>query len=234
MALLWEFREKWNCGFSLQDIEKMNTEYDAPFHVDDFGSKNFENRAKKFWAILDGKSTFITVCECPDCSGYVTCIDSLKGLLERKCNRIKAWNKFIDSISAFTLLFIILQKIRIRNFTIFFCFRRRSSKGSKYETDEDAAFENRERGKGCWYYFSKCIGGMWSTRDIETNANKEVFVRTTIRELVIYAIFLVVLTLRKFYHILANYQFLFKNSIFIFSNFIDDFDYEILLHQNPF
>ncbi len=40
----------------------MNTEYDAPFHVDDFGSKNFENRAKKFWAILDGKSTFITVC----------------------------------------------------------------------------------------------------------------------------------------------------------------------------
>ena len=76
-----------------------------------------------------------------------------------------------------------------------FNFRRRSS---KYETDEDRSSEIESRGKGCWYYFSKCIGGMWSTRDIETNANKEVFVRTTIRELVIYAIFLVVLTLRKY------------------------------------
>lgn len=38
---------------------------------------------------------------------------------------------------------------------------------------------------------------MWSTREIETNANKEVYVRTTIRELVIYVIFLVVLCFRE-------------------------------------
>ena len=40
--------------------------------------------------------------------------------------------------------------------------------------------------------------GLWSTREIETNANKEVYVRTTIRELIIYMIFLVVLTFRKY------------------------------------
>ena len=42
------------------------------------------------------------------------------------------------------------------------------------------------------------FSGLWSTREIETNANKEVYVRTTIRELIIYMIFLVVLTFRKY------------------------------------
>ena len=88
------------------------------------------------------------------------------------------------------------MEIKLNSQTFCCCFRRRSS---KYAKDEESEFENRERPKGCWHYFSKCIGGLWSTRDIETNANKEVFVRTTIRELVIYAIFLVVLTLCKYY-----------------------------------
>ena len=50
------------------------------------------------------------------------------------------------------------------------------------------------------YDLIKKILGLWSTREIETNASKEVYVRTTIRELTIYMIFLVVLTFCKFFN----------------------------------
>ena len=40
--------------------------------------------------------------------------------------------------------------------------------------------------------------GLWSTRDIEVKGNRQTYVRTTIRELVIYVIFLAVLFFSKY------------------------------------
>jgi hypothetical protein len=45
------------------------------------------------------------------------------------------------------------------------------------------------------FSFSQCVGGMWSTREITSSADKEIFARTTIRELVLYVMFLVVLSI---------------------------------------
>ena len=42
------------------------------------------------------------------------------------------------------------------------------------------------------------ILGMWATREMESIDDREVFVRTTIRELVVYCIFLVVLCVREY------------------------------------
>ena len=58
--------------------------------------------------------------------------------------------------------------------------------------------ESGEPEKGCWYKFTHLIGGMWNTREMTPiNVDKEIYVRTTIRELVIYCIFIVVLCLSK-------------------------------------
>lgn len=63
---------------------------------------------------------------------------------------------------------------------------------------DDIIFADGEPPKGCWYSFSKCIGGMWSTREMNNGRDREVYVRTTIRELVVYSIFLVVLCILTF------------------------------------
>lgn len=50
--------------------------------------------------------------------------------------------------------------------------------------------------QGCWHSFTHCVGGMWSTREMAAqDVDREIFVRTTIRELVVYCIFIVVLCL---------------------------------------
>lgn len=60
--------------------------------------------------------------------------------------------------------------------------------------------ESGEPEKGCWYKFTHLIGGMWNTREMTPiNVDKEIYVRTTIRELVIYCIFIVVLCLSKLF-----------------------------------
>ena len=51
---------------------------------------------------------------------------------------------------------------------------------------------------GCWFYFQKCLGGIWATREMNEDDDKEVYVRTTIRELVIYSIFVLTLSISKF------------------------------------
>ena len=68
--------------------------------------------------------------------------------------------------------------------------------------------ENGEPERGCWYKFTHLVGGMWNTREMTPiNVDKEIYVRTTIRELVIYCIFIVVLCLSKLPRILAiNYE----------------------------
>ena len=65
-----------------------------------------------------------------------------------------------------------------------------------YEYDDSEEI----RKKGCWYKFTHLIGGMWNTREMTPiNVDKEIYVRTTIRELVIYCIFIVVLCLSKLF-----------------------------------
>ena len=42
----------------------------------------------------------------------------------------------------------------------FINFRRKSIElGPQEEIDDNMKFENGKPPKGCWYYFSKCIGG---------------------------------------------------------------------------
>eukprot|EP00095_Tigriopus_kingsejongensis_P002369 maker-scaffold579_size130606-snap-gene-0.31 protein:Tk02369 transcript:maker-scaffold579_size130606-snap-gene-0.31-mRNA-1 annotation:"pkd2 " len=63
---------------------------------------------------------------------------------------------------------------------------------------EELIKEDEPPPKGCWHSFTNCIGGMWATREMEAIDDREVFVRTTIRELVVYSIFLVVLCILTF------------------------------------
>ena len=51
--------------------------------------------------------------------------------------------------------------------------------------------------QGCWFYFSRFVGGMWATREMSGGGEREAYVRTTIRELVIYCIFLGTLCIRE-------------------------------------
>ena len=65
--------------------------------------------------------------------------------------------------------------------------------------------ENGEPEKGCWYKFTHLVGGMWNTREMTPiNVDKEIYVRTTIRELVIYCIFIFILCLSKLFKKIAN------------------------------
>ncbi len=60
--------------------------------------------------------------------------------------------------------------------------------------EEEELIQEEEPPKGCWHWFTSFLGGMWATKDMNADTDdREVFVRTTIRELVIYCIFLAVL-----------------------------------------
>ncbi|XP_069958832.1 polycystin-2 isoform X1 [Cherax quadricarinatus] len=62
----------------------------------------------------------------------------------------------------------------------------------EYETNETI------HKKGCWYSFSTCIGRMWATRQMVQKEDREIYVRTTLRELVVYLIFLLILCILTF------------------------------------
>ncbi|XP_040564688.1 polycystin-2-like [Lepeophtheirus salmonis] len=69
----------------------------------------------------------------------------------------------------------------------------------KMTTMEDSALLNENTpSRGCWYIFSKAIGGMWVTREMQSSTKREIYVRTTIRELLIYFMFLLVLCILTF------------------------------------
>ncbi|XP_071538109.1 polycystin-2-like isoform X1 [Panulirus ornatus] len=61
-------------------------------------------------------------------------------------------------------------------------------------------YENNEtiRKKGCWYSFSTCVSRMWATRQMTKKEDREIYVRTTLRELVVYIIFLIILCILTF------------------------------------
>ena len=47
--------------------------------------------------------------------------------------------------------------------------------------------------KGCWFAFLQSFNGIWSTKDMNDGMDREVSVRTTVRELVIYLLFLLII-----------------------------------------
>ena len=51
--------------------------------------------------------------------------------------------------------------------------------------------------KGCWFAFLQSFNGIWSTKDMNDDLDRENSVRTTVRELVIYLLFLMVIVLCK-------------------------------------
>lgn len=73
-----------------------------------------------------------------------------------------------------------------------------SVKSASATGDSEMLIKEEEPPKGCWYSFTNCVGGMWATREMSNTDDREIFVRTTIRELVVYCIFLVVLCILTF------------------------------------
>lgn len=63
-----------------------------------------------------------------------------------------------------------------------------------YEVNDNEAIQK----KGCWYNFSTCVSRMWATRQMTKDEDREIYVRTTLRELVVYIIFLVILCILTF------------------------------------
>ncbi|XP_037791785.1 polycystin-2-like [Penaeus monodon] len=63
-----------------------------------------------------------------------------------------------------------------------------------YECNDNEAIQK----KGCWYSFSTCVSRMWATRQMTKDEDREIYVRTTLRELVVYIIFLVILCILTF------------------------------------
>ena len=56
--------------------------------------------------------------------------------------------------------------------------------------------------KGCWFAFLQSFNGLWSTKDMNDGMDREIEVRTTVRELVIYLLFLFVIVICKNFTIL--------------------------------
>ncbi|XP_043203547.1 polycystin-2-like isoform X1 [Amphibalanus amphitrite] len=64
-----------------------------------------------------------------------------------------------------------------------------------YGDDPDV---RQDEPKGCWGSFTNCIGGMWTTRQMTHTTDREIVVRTTLRELVVYLVFLIILCILTF------------------------------------
>ncbi|XP_076348881.1 polycystin-2-like protein 1 isoform X3 [Tachypleus tridentatus] len=53
--------------------------------------------------------------------------------------------------------------------------------------------------RGCWYDLTRAIGGCWSTRQMKKETfDREWYIKTTLRELLIYSIFIAILTILTF------------------------------------
>lgn len=62
-----------------------------------------------------------------------------------------------------------------------------------------AVVQVQETNKGCWYKFKRGVRSLWATRHTEeTKENRELHIKTTLRELVIYIVFLVILCIVTF------------------------------------
>lgn len=70
-----------------------------------------------------------------------------------------------------------------------------------YEDDEETVRDviPEQQRSGCWYGFTRGVRGLWSTRQMEKLAgDREWYIRTTLRELIIYLVFLIILCVLTF------------------------------------
>ncbi|XP_067122241.1 polycystin-2-like [Centruroides vittatus] len=70
-----------------------------------------------------------------------------------------------------------------------------------FEDDEEAVQDviPEQQRSGCWYGFTRGVRGLWSTRQMEKLAgDREWYIRTTLRELIIYLVFLIILCVLTF------------------------------------
>ncbi|XP_023235605.1 polycystin-2-like [Centruroides sculpturatus] len=70
-----------------------------------------------------------------------------------------------------------------------------------FEDDEEAVRDviPEQQRSGCWYGFTRGVRGLWSTRQMEKLAgDREWYIRTTLRELIIYLVFLIILCVLTF------------------------------------
>ena len=51
--------------------------------------------------------------------------------------------------------------------------------------------------QGCWYSFTSWLGMMWNTKQMQEDLDREVYVKTTIRELAVYLIFISLIVIRE-------------------------------------
>ncbi|GAB6019631.1 TRP-like ion channel Pkd2 [Chamberlinius hualienensis] len=76
---------------------------------------------------------------------------------------------------------------------------------------------------GCWSSFSGCITGIWTTRQLANGKDREIYVKTTIRELIVYIFFLAILCFLTFGMASTNSYFFTQvlNDLFIGNQFDD-------------
>ncbi|CAG0892278.1 unnamed protein product [Cyprideis torosa] len=70
--------------------------------------------------------------------------------------------------------------------------------GVEYGEFDDESVVEKSEPQGCWGSFTGCIGGMWATRQMTSSKDREIYVRTTLRELVVYVVFLIILCILTF------------------------------------
>uniref|UniRef100_A0A061QFY2 Putative PKD2 n=1 Tax=Cupiennius salei TaxID=6928 RepID=A0A061QFY2_CUPSA len=78
---------------------------------------------------------------------------------------------------------------------------------------------------GCWYSFTRIIRGLWSTRQMKGKEDdKEWYVKTTLRELFTYIVFLILLSIMTFGMMSPSmfYQTNVMSELFLDSSFADD------------
>lgn len=84
--------------------------------------------------------------------------------------------------------------------------------------------DNDKAEGGCWNSFQGCLMGVWATRQLAGTKNREVYVRTTLRELIVYTLFLIVLCVLTFGMTSTNMYYLTKvmSDLFLDSPFPDN------------
>ena len=73
----------------------------------------------------------------------------------------------------------------------------RSQKSVAWSTDDSQA-ELVSQDKGSGGMGAKIISGMWATRQMLKDPDPQLYVKVTLRELILYCIFMVIISYRKF------------------------------------
>lgn len=93
-----------------------------------------------------------------------------------------------------------------------------------YDDNKSVSNEKDEKPKGSWQNFKQTVRGLWGTRQTEdTSDDRELYIRTTIRELIIYLFFIITLCILTFGMTSATHFYYTKvmQDLFLDSQFAD-------------